>query len=403
VAEDVLRRELGVTPSAALRAAARPQVVRDAVSIGGCAEVRSLLEAGRAALLAGAADAGVDCLQRAVDKSSEDVDAALHGRALLALGSALVHSVRGRDGEGSAVLHDAVRVAAVSDDRTCLATAYRELGFVEVQAGRRPTASDWLVRAAQHADDDASTAAILGVHGMSASDSGDYLRAIDMLQHSIDAAVRCGDRRQQAWSLSILGRAHLLRDDRSQAAEALDCSIALVQKERWLAFLPWPQALRAELDLRTGGLRSDIGGIEQAWMLACQLGDPCWEAMTARVLGMVSARNGDRSRATTWLEEALRRCGSVTDQYQWVRAAVLDSMIDLAIDSGDHDRAPELIETLATLAARCEMREMLVYSHLHRARLGDADAVDAGRLLARDVDNPALHRALDAVQIGGPR
>ncbi len=65
--------------------------------------------------------------------------------------------------------------------------------------------------------------------------------------------------------------------------------------------------------------------------------------MTARVLGMVSARNGDQARATTWLEEALRRCGSVTDQYQWVRAAVLDSMIDLAIGAGDCDRAAELI------------------------------------------------------------
>ncbi len=403
VAEDVLRREFGVAPSSALRAAARSRVVHDPVAIGGSAEVQSLLAAGRAALLAGAADAGVDCLQRAVDKSSEDVDAALCGRALLALGSALVHSVRGRDGEGSAVLHDAVRVAAMIDDRASLATAYRELGFVEVQAGRRPTAGDWLVRAAEHADDDASTAAILGVHGMSASDSGDYPRAIDMLQRSIDAADRCDDRRQQAWSLSILGRAHLLRDERSQAGMALDRSIELVQNERWLAFLPWPQALRAELDLREGGLRGDIGGIEQSWMLACQLGDPCWEGMTARVLGMVSARNGDRSEAATWFDEALRRCGSVTDQYQWVRAYVLDSMIDLAIDSGDDERAAEYIEILATLAARCEMSEMLVYSHLHRARLGDADAVEAGRLLAHNIDNPALHRALDEARIGGPR
>ncbi len=403
LAEDLLRREFGVSPSSALRAAARRPVVRGAVVIGSSAEVQGLLEAGRAALLAGAADVGVDCLQRAVDRSSEDLDPALRCRVLLALGSALVHSVRGRDGEGSAVLHEAVRVAMVSDDRATLATAHRELGFVEVQAGRRPTASDCLVRAAEYADDDASVAAILGVHGMSASDSGDYPRAIDMLRRSIDTADRCEDRRQQAWSLSILGRAHLLRDERSQAAVALDRSIELVREERWLAFLPWPQALRAELDVREGGLRGDIGGIEQAWMLACQLRDPCWEAMTARVLGLVSARSGDRSRAATWLEEALRRCGSVTDQYHWVRAAVLDSMIGLAIDTGDDDRARGLIETLATMAARCEMREMLVRSHLHRARLGDADAVDAGRLLGHDIDNPVLRQALDDLPIDGPR
>ena len=236
---------------------------------------------------------------------------------------------------------------------------------------------------------------------MSASDSGDYPRAIDMLKRSIDAADRCEDRRQQAWSLSILGRVHLLRGERSQAGVVLDQSIELVHKERWLAFLPWPQALRAELDMQDDGLGEDIGGIEQAWMLACQLGDPCWEAMTARVLGLASAHNADLSRAATWLDEALRRCGSVTDQYHWVRAAVLDSMIDLAIDTGDDTRARELIETLATMAARCEMREMLVRCHLHRARLGDADAIDAGRLLAVDIDNPALHRALDDVRPAG--
>ena len=78
-------------------------------------------------------------------------------------------------------------------------------------------------------------------------------------------------------------------------------------------------------------------------------------------------------------------------------------MIDLAIDSGNHDRDAKLIETLATLAARCEMREILVYSYLHRARLGDADSVDAARLLAPDIDTPVLHRALDAVQVGGSR
>ena len=64
-------------------------------------------------------------------------DAALHGRALAALGGALVHAVRGRDEEGAVVLHEAIAAGHQAGDRATAVTAHRELGFVEVQAGRR--------------------------------------------------------------------------------------------------------------------------------------------------------------------------------------------------------------------------------------------------------------------------
>ena len=142
----------------------------------------------------------------------------------------------------------------------------------------------------------------------------------------------------------------------------------------------------------------DVGGIEQAWSMSCQLGGPCWEAMTARVLATQSARNGDLTAASTWLDEALHRCQSGTDQYQWVRATVLDSMIDLAIRHDDPERAVSLVNTLTELAARCEMRELVVRSHLHQARLGETTAWESARLLADDIDNPALQRELDHFQ-----
>jgi hypothetical protein len=41
------------------------------------------------------------------------------------------------------------------------------------------------------------------------------------------------------------------------------------------------------------------------------------------------------------------------------------------------------------------MRELVVRAHLHRARLGDQTALATARLLAADVDNPALNPLLD--------
>ncbi|HZG91572.1 MAG TPA: hypothetical protein VEZ42_15275, partial [Pseudonocardia sp.] len=218
--------------------------------------------------------------------------------------------------------------------------------------------------------------------------------AFAFLAGSAQRAARCGDHRQQAWSLSMTGRAHLLRGERSQAAAALARCLELVDEQRWLAFRPWPQSLRAELDLQAGDQDGATEGLERAWALACQLGDPCWEGMAARGLGLLNAGRGDHTAAAGWLTEAARRCSRVPDRYQWVHGHVLDAAATAALDRGDHERARPLVTALTALAARGEMRELVVRAHLHRSRLGDPAAAAAARRLAVDVDNPLLNRAV---------
>jgi hypothetical protein len=87
----------------------------------------------------------------------------------------------------------------------------------------------------------------------------------------------------------------------------------------------------------------------------------------------------------------------VTDRYQWVRGYVLDAMITTALDRHDQVEAGRLADTLAMLAARGDMRELVVRAHLHRTRLGDPTALAAARLLAGGIDKPALARLLDGV------
>jgi DNA-binding SARP family transcriptional activator len=397
VCEDVLRRELGLEASPALRDAASVGPSSATVlPLGGRAAAESQLEAGRAAIVAGAVDAGLQCLRRAVAEAASCRDAALQGRALAALGGALIHAARGRDEEGTVVLHVAIQLANRAGDRVTTVTAYRELGFVEVQAGRRGTADSWLARAVQLAETDQEFAAILGVRGMNALDRGDYPAAFAHLEESVERASRCADQRQQAWSLSLVARAHLLRAERSQAAVALTRSLELVHQQRWMAFLPWPQTLRAELDLCAGQFDMAARGLEAAWVLACQLNDPCWQGMAARGLGLLNAGQGDHAAATKWLGEAMTRCTQVPDRYQWVHAHVLDAMITNALARSDQERARPLVATLASLAARCDMRELVVRAHLHRSRLGDPAALAAARLIGAEIDNPALAKLLSS-------
>lgn len=394
--KDVLMRELGVEASAALtEAASAASDSPRTPPLSGRAAALSQLDAGRAAIVAGAVDPGIQCLRRAVAEAARCRDQQLQARTLTALGGALVHAVRGRDEEGALVLQEALRFAVAAGDRATAVTCNRELGFVEVQAGRRAAARTWLGAAQELAETDAELAGVLGVRGQNASDEADYLAAMVFTGESIDRARAAGDDRQEAWSQSILARAHLLRDERHQATAAADRSLQLAHEQRWMAFLPWPQALRAEVDLRNGDLGAAADAFEQSWVLGCQVGDPCWEGFAARGLGLLSAGRGDHHAATEWLIEATVRCNRVTDRYHWMQGHVLDTAIDSALDHGDEERARPLVATLGALAARGEMRELVVRSQLHRHRLGDGGALGTARVLAADIDNPALTALLD--------
>ncbi|WP_162605915.1 AfsR/SARP family transcriptional regulator [Jiangella aurantiaca] len=393
---DVLRRELGVEASEALtEAASAGSDSPRTPALSGRAAALSQLDAGLAAIDAGAIDPGIQCLRRAVAEAARCRDPQLQARTLAALGGALVHAVRGRDEEGALVLQEALRFAAVAGDRATAVIAHRELGYVEVLAGRRSAADRWLSKAQALAETDAELASILGVRGQNASDEGDYPAAFIHLGESIERARAAGDDRQEAWSLSILARAHLLRDERHQAAAAADLSMRIVQQQRWMAFLPWPKALRAEVDLRNGELAAAADAFEQSWVLGCQVGDPCWEAMAARGLGLLSAGRGDHRAAAEWLGEATVRCNRVTDRYHWMQGHILDTAIDSALDRGDEGRARPLVATLGALAARGDMRELVVRAQVHRHRLGDGGALATARVLAADVDNPALLALID--------
>jgi DNA-binding SARP family transcriptional activator len=394
--KDVLMRELGVEASAALtEAASAASDSPRTPPLSGRAAALSQLDAGRAAIVAGAVDPGIQCLRRAVAEAARCRDQQLQARTLTALGAALVHAVRGRDEEGALVLQEALRFATAAGDRATVVSCQREMGYVEVQAGRRSAARSWLSKAQDLAETDAELAGVLGVRGQNASDEADYIAAIVFLAESIDRARSAGDHRQEAWSQSILARAHLLRDERHQATAAADRSLRLAHEQRWMAFLPWPQALRAEVDLRNGDLGAAADAFEQSWVLGCQVGDPCWEGFAARGLGLLNAGRGDHRAATEWLSEATVRCNRVTDRYHWMQGHVLDTAIDTALSHGDEERARPLVATLGALAARGEMRELVVRSQLHRHRLGDGGALGTARVLAADIDNPALTALLD--------
>jgi tetratricopeptide (TPR) repeat protein len=233
---------------------------------------------------------------------------------------------------------------------------------------------------------------------MNMSDFGRYAEAAEALSESVDRAFACDRNRQAAWSLSILGRLHFLRGESGEAIKCVDHCLELVRSERWTAFAPWPQTLRAELTIREGHSPNAevMESLQGTFTLACQVADPCWEGLAARAIALVSSREGDLEAADRWIGEAQVRCNRTVDHYVWVQAHVMDGHCELLVEQQRLDEAAALAARMVELAARTEQREYLARALAYQGRSGDASALVEARAVADDVDNAALHSWLSA-------
>lgn len=387
---DLFRRELGIDPSPALTAASEALGTSASGSVSGRAAAGAQLEAGEAAIAAGALDAGLQCLRRAIDDARNATAAELQARALLALGSALVHAARGRDEEAAGALHEALDVATRTGRLALAAAASRELGYVEFLRGRYERAEEWLDQARELARGEPRESGHIGsVLGSVLSDVAHYDRALKELRAAIVLSRAAGDDRRVAYSLAMVGRVYLLRGDLVPAARMLDEALGVTRAENWTTFTPWPLALRGDVALLEGGVDAASECYEHAFALGCQLGDPCWEGIAARGIGMVAAARGEADQALDWLGDARRRCARLPDAYLWVEAYTLDALCAFGIDNG-LKAAGEWVDELALLSGRSGMRDLAVRACVHRSRLGDASALTAGRMLAAGIESPAL-------------
>ena len=257
---------------------------------------------------------------------------------------------------------------------------------MEFLRGRYDRVEVWLAQAEDVAGEPAQRAAALTVRGSALSDRARYAAASDVLREALGLAR---DDRRRAYVLSMVGRVHLLRGEHGPATTALDESTARAAGAGWTAFIPWPEALRAGVALELGNLDAARTGFEHAFALGCQVGDPCWEGLSARGLGLVLAAEGNHRGAIATLLDARRRSARLPDGYLWVEAYVLDALATVGTESGLADTRT-WIAALEAISQRCGMTELMVRAAVHRWRLGDPAGREAATVLGPAVDNPIL-------------
>jgi DNA-binding SARP family transcriptional activator len=388
---ELFRRELGVEPGPAVYAAAEASgTTATATAVTGPAAARAQLDAGEAAIGAGALDAGLECLRRAAAEAHACGDLELKAAALQALGAALAHAARGRDEEASAALHEAIAIADRLERPGLAAGAHRELAWIEILRGRYQRAHTQVEAARASGGPDPFD---LGLEGAIACQQGRYAIALTSFARALDAL---DDPRLEVLALGETGLVHVMLGDHASARRALEPAIERSRSLAWNAYLPYPEALLGIVDLVEGDRDGARERLEHAFALGCQIRDCCWEGIAAAGLALLDEAEGDVDQARERFDDAVRRSVREPDAWLWGHGFVLDLACSFAVRHGIEHGRPWIAD-LEALASRTMMRDLLARAYLHRAGLGDPEALHAAELVAADVDNPALHERLDAV------
>lgn len=362
-----LRDEVGVEPSSMLWSAAHGSVGA-APGMAGRGAVEAQLDAGEAALAAGIPDAGLDTLREALGGARAVGEPDLLARCLTALGTGLIHAVRGSDQDGLALLHEAVPLATSAGLPRVAARASRELGYVDVLRGRYERAQRWFTSAADLAvGDDEELAWIAAFAGTGRTDVDDHVGAAALLDEATGRAAAGGSLQATAYTLAMRGRLRLLTDDLAGAAEDLERSIGAARTSGWRSFQPWPQAILAEIAHRRGDPDDARALLEPALATSQQVGDPCWESMALRGLGLAAVGDGDLPTGLALLKDAPRQCRRLPDTYLWVEAYGLDALADVTSRRGLPD-ADGWIQRLEDLSTSHGMRALVHNAARYRAR-----------------------------------
>jgi DNA-binding SARP family transcriptional activator len=352
----LFRRELGCDPEPSVFLAAEVASVKAAGSASP-ARVHALVEAGRAQVAAGAADAAIQVMRAACDEAQRTGIAALEAAAQLALGATLIGSGTARHQEGELALHRAIAFAEESGQSSLAASAYRHLAGSDVLRGIYARADRRLAAAEAAATPDSDAVVELAaIGGVSLLDQGEADGAIATFRRGLAA-----DPHRTHPFLPIMlahtGRAYLLVGDHAAARRCLQDSLNLARSRAWAGVTAAPLALLGHLAIAEGDLVSAGELLEQAFARACQIADPCWETWSAHGLGLHAAAAGHDASALAHLADAVTRSRPRRGGHLWSHVWALTDGVRIARRSGD-TRAEGWYDEALVTAQRCGMRAL---------------------------------------------
>ena len=135
----------------------------------------------------------------------------------------------------------------------------------------------------------------------------------------------------------MLARAVERSGDPARGASIAEIGIEHVRRGGSSGVLPWPMLVLANCALDMGDRHTAANRFAEALTLATEIGDPCYQALGLRGLGLLSAPN-DRDAALQLLVHAVSHCRRYRDVYAWARALILTDLVELQRGADDRSR-----------------------------------------------------------------
>jgi DNA-binding SARP family transcriptional activator len=352
----LFRRELSCDPAPSVFLAAETSPVK-ATGPASPARVHALVEAGRAQVAAGATEAAIQVMHTACDEAARTGIAALEATAQLALGATLIDAGTARRQDGELALHRAIALAEASGQPRLAASAYRYLAGSDVLRGFYSRADRQLAAAEAIAFVGLSEQVELAaIRGVSVLDQGDPAGAISVFGAGLAADP---DRAHPFLPIMLAhaGRAHLLAGDLPAARTQLEDALHIARARAWAGVSAAPLALLGHVAVAEGNLDAARELLEQAFALACQVADPCWETWAAHGQGLHAAAVGDEDSALSHLADAITRSRPQRGGHLWSHVWALTQAVPLA-RRADDPRAQSWHDEALTTAQRSGMRSL---------------------------------------------
>jgi DNA-binding SARP family transcriptional activator len=351
------REELGVpAPETLRRPLDRPAAPDAGPLVRLDIAARAMLDTARARLEAGDYEGALTAARRSAADAAGSGDRLLEARALTAVAKTLIHTLKGRDPEAMGLLTRALHLASELGDPATVSDVEGELGFVaflDAAYGAAEASMSRAMAAAREVPDPVREARATIYLGLSRSDRCDYEAARGDLEHAIELLGETPERGLQAYAMAGLSRALLKIGDRDGARRAGLAAEAQAVEVGALSFLPWTIVHAGEAALLDGERDWAEESFGRAFTMGCEIGDPCWESLSMRGLGLIAVRDGDEERAAGMFEDALGRATRLIDAYRWSEAVILT---DLA-ETGD-GLDPVRLQSAVALAAAGPMPDL---------------------------------------------
>jgi DNA-binding SARP family transcriptional activator len=343
---DVLLRELSIEPGPAVVAAAHLAAgMADASKTGDMASIDARMTVAWQSFLAGSVDHGIDLGRSAVAMADRDGDTGLQIMARLFFAAMLSIAVRGWD-ESATTITQALQLAERAGFSFEEATARGMLAGIELMRADYPAAAahariggDRSIDAGARALNLAFVAAVEADIGQGAPAVGHALEAVMLAEESADP-IRI------VYAAAYAGHTLLLEGDADAARSHVERAVAVATP--MLVLLPWPLAMRAEIEVRGGHLDAATESAARAAAISATTGVAYQQGLALRATALVDAARGNHEVAIDRLTVALAHARRTTGEgyaFHWPIAWILESLAQVSAHT-DPDESRRWVEAL---------------------------------------------------------